>query len=653
MADTPQNTDVKTEQAKKVKILSLEYAKQQYRKAKDLKSFVLETLKENKAGFLIAAGCTGAAGLLSSAAPLIGKYAINLISSDQGAMLAAVAVGTAYACTNAMGVGLDSLGYTISSWFYRRMRNRMSTQMLAKVFNLPPLVHAKKDATYLPGLVDTVAKTSELLLRNVFETAYFVPVALGSLAIVATESIGIAAGILATTTIKIGINSWMAKKLEPDQDKLREKENDTKATRQDLVMNYRFLESHGQTQNAVKENNAAITDILKDEKRLDKKWIAADWVMRGLDVLTLAIMCCYIVPDLVLTHDAGTFAAIAAAAATALGKGTTVGSYWRQIKSNFLQYQNTVKALQYDRAFELQRGHEKISDIRGVIKFQDVSATYPLESKPVFQNINLELYPGTVTVLAGKSGVGKTTFIRLLQHMMEPSSGKIFIDGHDVSQIEREELFKNIAIVHQEQQFLERKSILENLRLVRPDLTNEEIFHVMRELGLHEDVLKKKDGYDSKPKELSGGQKQRLGIAQALLQDSKVVICDEPTANLDPESKAVVYKKIKELAAEKGKVVIVISHNLVEMALSDRIIYMDKGKIVEDGSPAELIHQRGRFWEFFKREKEAIERPFTELDKKKKPRYQTPTIENRNDLDWHTVEFLAARRKGAHKAPKD
>ena len=535
-----------------------------------------------------------------------------MIKTPEVAMLAASACSTAYGIGATLRGGLDRFGATISSWFYRRMQNRMSKEMLDKVFNMPPLVHAKKGDQYLAGLADTVANESKSMLQNFFDAIYCAPMVLISLGIVAFKAPVVAPWVIGVTAAKMGISTWMARKTRPDIDKLREKENAAKANRQDTARNYRFLQAHSQVKNAIKENDQANEDILKDDKKFDKKWLAYDWAMRGLDVVTIGYLCAQVVPELIQTQNSGAFFAITGAASTALGWGTTLAYFLRGMNRSYFKYRDSMKALQYDKAFELQKGQEKTEDrLKGHIKFHDVSVTYPLEQKKVFENFNLELHPGSLTVLAGRSGVGKTTLIRLLQHMMEPTSGHITIDGHDVSKLERDTLFRNIAIVHQDQKFLERKSILENLRLVRPGITDEEIFAVMKELDLHDDIMQKKEGYDSKPQDLSGGQQQRLGIAQALLKGASIVFLDEPTANLDPQNKALVFGKIKEQA--KKQTIVVISHDLPEMAMADRLIYLDRGKIVEDGAPAELLHKKGPFRKFYQRQKKTMEAPLYKL----------------------------------------
>ena len=601
-----------TQDKKTQKIRLLEYAKEQYRKAKNLKSFVLETVKENKGSLLFGMGCTGLAGLIGSGVPVLGEYAVNMIGSTGAATAAAVAAGTVYSGASVLRNGLDYLGDTVSSWFYRRMKNRMSKEMLDKVFNMPPLVHSQKGDQYLASLADTVATESQTMLQNVFGLVYFSPLVFASLGIVAAKAPSVAPYIIGVTATKIGISTLVARKLRPALNKLREKENIAKANRQDMARNYRFLQSHRQVKNAIVENDRANEDILKDDKSLDKKWMIYDWAMRALDTVTMGILCAKIVPDLMQTQNAGVFVSVAGAAATALGCGTTLAYFWRQIKQSFFKYQDSVNALKYEKAFELQKGQEKTDALlKGHIEFHDVSVAYPLEKKMVFENLNLKLHPGSLTVLAGKSGVGKTTLIRLLQHMMEPTSGHITIDGYDVSKLDRDTLFRNVAIVHQEQKFLERKSILENLRLVRPDITDEEIFSVMKELDLHDDIVQKKEGYEAKPQTLSGGQQQRLGIAQALLKGASIVFLDEPTANLDPQNKALVFKNIKKRAEDQT--IVVISHDLPEMAMADRLIYLEKGKIVEDGSPAELLHRKGPFRKFYQRQKKTMEAPLYKL----------------------------------------
>ena len=322
-------------------------------------------------------------------------------------------------------------------------------------------------------------------------------------------------------------------------------------------------------------------------------------------------------PDLrtiIQAHDPGTFAAMVGALTGALGTGTAVADKFREMKKSFLKYQDNLKALEYDKAYELQRGHEKISGSRGIIRFNDVSVTYPLEKTPVFEHLSMQINPGELTVITGESGVGKTTLLNLLQHMMEPGNGQITINGVNVSKIQDEDLYKHIAIVHQTQQFLNRKSIMENLKLVREGITDEEIYEVMKALDLHEIIQSKKDGYNTPPGQLSGGQKQRLAFAQALLKEAPIVLLDEPTSGLDAKTEQKVFDRIKKLAREQGKTVIIISHDLTHMAVSDRVIFLEKGKIIEDGRPRDLIRGTGKFHEFYKKKADTLLAPLRALE---------------------------------------
>ena len=339
-----------TEDPKQSKIRLLKYTKEQYRKAKNLTTFLLETLKENKRSFLFSISCTGAAGWIGAKIPLLGERAVNMIGDNVGtATFAAVTAGTVYACASVLRNGLDNLGGTISSWFYRRMKNRMSKDMLDKVFNMPPLVHAKKGDQYLAGLADTVATESETMLQNVFGMAYFSPLVLASLSIVIDKAPHIAPYIIGVTAAKMGISSWVARKLRPALNALREKESTAKANRQDTARNYRFLQSHGQVENAIKANDEANEDILRADKSLDKKWLIYDWAMRALDTVTMGFLCAQVIPELMQTQNAGAFVSIAGAAATALGCGTTLAYFGRRIKQAFFKYQDSINALKYDK----------------------------------------------------------------------------------------------------------------------------------------------------------------------------------------------------------------------------------------------------------------------------------------------------------------
>ncbi|MCF7816002.1 MAG: ABC transporter ATP-binding protein/permease [Candidatus Pacebacteria bacterium] len=241
---------------------------------------------------------------------------------------------------------------------------------------------------------------------------------------------------------------------------------------------------------------------------------------------------------------------------------------------------------------------QSITDIRGEIDWKHVRFDYG--EMPVFEDFNLLIKPGERIGLVGESGAGKTTFISLLLHQHEVAGGTIAIDGNDISLITQDSLRENIAVVPQEPMLFHR-SIRENIAYGKPNATDEEIFEVAKKAQAHEFITSLSKGYETLVGErgvkLSGGQKQRIAIARAMLKNAPILVLDEATSALDSESEVAIQKALHELM--EGKTVIAIAHRLSTLREMDRIIVLEAGKIIEDGTHSKLSKAGGiysRLW---------------------------------------------------------
>lgn len=234
---------------------------------------------------------------------------------------------------------------------------------------------------------------------------------------------------------------------------------------------------------------------------------------------------------------------------------------------------------------------------RGDVTFDHVTFNYPGSGR-VMEDFSLEIKAGQRVGLIGRSGAGKSTVIALLQRFYDPDAGRIMIDGQDIKLATQESLRAAIAIVPQDVSLFQR-SIMENIRYGRPDATDEEVKDAARAASAFNFIEKLEDGFDTEVGErgtkLSGGQRQRIAIARAFLKDAPILILDEATSALDSESEAAVQDALDRLV--KGRTVIAIAHRLSTLKSFDRIISMDQGRVIEDGSPLELMHRPGLYRE--------------------------------------------------------
>lgn len=236
-----------------------------------------------------------------------------------------------------------------------------------------------------------------------------------------------------------------------------------------------------------------------------------------------------------------------------------------------------------------------LSTIKGHVQFSQVGFAYDPRT-PVLSNVSFEIHPGETLALVGPTGAGKTTVVNLLHRFYDPTEGKILIDGQDLREIDLESLYQHMALVPQET-ILFGETILENIRYGRKTASEEEVVAASQSANAHEFIIRLPEGYQTMVGEkginLSGGQRQRIAIARAILKNPQLLILDEATSSLDSESELLIQEALQRLMA--GRTTVVIAHRLTTIQQANRIVVLNKGAIVEDGTHGELMRKGGLY----------------------------------------------------------
>jgi len=238
----------------------------------------------------------------------------------------------------------------------------------------------------------------------------------------------------------------------------------------------------------------------------------------------------------------------------------------------------------------------RLPSIRGDIRFDHVTFRYRIDGQEVLHDVSFDVPAGQTVGIVGPSGSGKSTFAKLVQRLYVPESGRVLIDGMDLALADPAWLRRQIGVVLQEN-VLFNCSVRENIALADPAMPMERIIAAATLAGAHEFILELTEGYDTivgeRGSTLSGGQRQRIAIARALVTDPRILIFDEATSALDYESERIIQRNMKSIA--KGRTVLIIAHRLSTVRATDRIVTLERGRLVEDGTHDTLIRTGGRY----------------------------------------------------------
>ena len=245
----------------------------------------------------------------------------------------------------------------------------------------------------------------------------------------------------------------------------------------------------------------------------------------------------------------------------------------------------------------------ELETIRGELRFAGVTFSYPEADRPALTDVDLVVAPGGHVAVVGSTGSGKTTLGYLAARLYDPDHGAVLLDGVDARELRLADLAALVGVVFQEA-YLLHASVADNLRFAKPDATPSEIESAARAAQIHDVLASLPAGYDTVVGErgyrFSGGEKQRLAIARMILRNPPIVVLDEATSALDTSTEAAVTAALRALLA--GRTTLTIAHRLSTVRDADRIIVVDRGRIVESGSHRDLLARNGHYAELVRRD---------------------------------------------------
>lgn len=431
------------------------------------------------------------------------------------------------------------------------------------------------------------------IVQQFFPTALFV---IGATAVLFTRNhwLGIALGVwcIAFVWLQIFIGKWR----QPVR--AARSEADTKVTGAlaDAVSNQSTIALFS----GLQFENLRLKEVVTDwRQKTLRNWLIDGWTWGAIGLFVVAIQVGLLWGAVVLWRQGlltlGDFVLIQSYLLTVFNQLMGIGFNLRRFYDALADAGEMISILKTPHEIRDKRGAKHLRVDHGVVWFDDVSFNFH-SGHPILHQFNLTINGSERIALVGPSGAGKSTVTKLLLRLYDVADGAIKIDNQDISKVTQDSLRDAIAFVPQEP-ILFHRTLMENIRYGYRDATDEQVIEAARKAHCHEFIQKLPLGYDTFVGErgikLSGGERQRVAIARAILKDAPILVLDEATSSLDSESEALIQDALNVLM--EGKTVIVIAHRLSTIMKMDRIVVMEKGGIVAQGTHLQLINERGLY----------------------------------------------------------
>ena len=363
--------------------------------------------------------------------------------------------------------------------------------------------------------------------------------------------------------------------------------------------------------NSAREFKSNLLPALLNWKSWDRKTRVFDaWWVDNADTIMITIMSAVQIYLLAYLYRDGDITAggFAFAAMITLNIHADLDNFMDSLLFNInpsiAQVKSSYKFINEEYDVKDRLNADVLGNVKGEIEYKNVHFSYGGGDKSVLSGFDLHIKPGERLGIVGTSGAGKTTMTKCLLRYFDVQEGLVCIDGNNILDVTQESLRANISIIPQDITMFHR-SIRENLQLAKYDATDEEIIAACKQAKIHEDIMTMPKGYDSTVGErgvkVSGGQRQRIAIARAILKNAPILILDEATSALDTPTEQLIQSSLNEVLETSKATVIAIAHRLSTLQHMDRIIVLDKGKIVEEGTHNSLITTKDglyrRLWE--------------------------------------------------------
>ena len=513
-------------------------------------------------------------------------------------MLGAVGLTIAYGMARLMGVGFQQLRDAIFAAVGQRALRQLALETFSHIHRLSLRYHITRKTGGLSRIIERGVKGVEFLLR--FMLFSIGPLILELLMIAVVLALVFDITYVGVVAVTIGLYIWFTFKVTEWRVKIRKEMNDqdTDANQKaiDSLLNFETVKYFGAEQREAARYDVAMAGY---ERAALKTSYSLAFLNFGQSLLiTTGLVIVMVMAALGVQRGdltVGDFVMVNAYMIQITMPLNFLGTVYREIRQSLVDMGEMFDLLEQPADVTDKPDAKDIVISGGAVSLRDVHFGYDAE-RPILKGISLDVKAGETVAIVGSSGSGKSTIGRLLFRFYDVNDGALVIDGQDVRDVTQDSLHSEIGVVPQDT-VLFNDTILYNIAYGRPEATRAEIEEAARAAKIHDFIENLEDGYETTVGErglkLSGGEKQRVGIARTLLKNPPILLLDEATSALDTETEAGIQHELQSMG--EGRTVLTIAHRLSTIAHADRIVVLEKGVIVEEGTHDDLLTRQGRY----------------------------------------------------------
>ncbi|HEV7187230.1 MAG TPA: ABC transporter transmembrane domain-containing protein [Blastococcus sp.] len=542
---------------------------------------------------------------------LVSDHRPSLLGFTPSADATIPVIAVAIVAATALNSSSESLADISLATAARTLGFNLRGTLFAHLQRLPLAFHLRRGTgEVLTRLTSDVKAMEDFVEDSVSDLVGSVLILAATMAYLFSQSWQIALLAVVIVPLLTVVSNVFARRIKSASKQLRASEGELASTAQEMLSTISLVQVYGRgdlEERKFEAQSSSARDAFLRTSRLDAFFSFTVAVVESLGIAVVILVGSRLVTSGTLT--AGALIAFILLIQNMFKPVRRIIKQWNKVASVYASVERVGDLLDLRPTVVDAPDARPAPPLRGEIEFRDVSFAYePLSDgqapgRLALESVSFRVAPGESVALVGQSGAGKSTIAQLLPRLYDPHAGAVLIDGQDIRQFTVDSLRQQISMVLQET-LMFRGTVEENIAYGREGATSEEVVAAAKQAAAHDFVMALPDGYDTvlgeRAATLSGGQRQRLAVARAFIREASILILDEPTTGLDAQSAAVVAESLQTLARDRSTLIVSHDFNLIRSV--DRVLVMSAGRILEEGSPADLLVSGGLYSELYARQ---------------------------------------------------